>query len=83
MSETYDALVKNINFQGTTPQSIRFQVEAPPDLPDFFSKRTDDDELKRLERHTASSRGDRAFDIGRVPVQYDGSWEIAWDELDN
>jgi len=82
MTEVTEAIAEKINVQGTTPQSIQFVVEAPPDLPKRFVKPTDQAEVDKLERLTPPGPDARAFDIGRVPVRYENDdWEIAWDEL--
>jgi len=83
MTEVTEAIAENIHVEGTQPQSIQFVVEAPPDLPDHFTKPTNQSEIDRLERLTPPGHNDRVFDIGRVPVRYEnGSWEIAWAELE-
>jgi len=83
MPETADALVKRIHVEGTTPEYVDFVVEAPPDLPETFREYLDHNELDRLKRLTDSSAVDDVYDIGRVPVRYDGGWEIAWDKLED
>lgn len=84
MTHLTEAVVEKIHHQNGSPQYIRFAVEAPPDLPRHFQKSTDRAELKRLERLTDSLEDRGAYDIHRVPVRYDeGSWEIAWNELES
>ena len=83
MTHLTEAVVEEI-YHENGPEHIRFLVEAPPDLPDFFEKPTNRAELKRLERLTDPVPKDGAYDLDRVPVRYDdGSWEIAWDELES
>jgi len=81
MTDIHEGLVKKIHFDGTTPEYIQFQIEAPPDLPQEYRKQTDRYGLERLGRLTDTSGVDDAFDIGRVSFKYEGGWEIAWGEL--
>jgi len=83
MTHRTEAIVDEI-YHEDGPEYIQFIVEAPPDLPDFFKEPTNRAELKRLERLTDPVPEESGYDLDRVPVRYDdGSWEIAWDELES
>ncbi|AYM00289.1 hypothetical protein PhiH1_215 [Halobacterium phage phiH] len=82
MTHLTEAIVDEI-YHEDGPEYIQFIADGPKGR-DTFKKPIDRAELKRLERLTDSIEEQAAYDIHRVPVRYDdGSWEIAWDELES
>jgi len=82
MTHRTEAIVNEI-YHEDGPEYIQFIADGPKGR-DEFRKPIDRAGLKRLERLTDPVPEKSAYDLDRVPVRYDdGSWEIAWDELES